>query len=105
MDPNLYYIVVGGVLLILLLYLNDLFITGGEHLIDACKKDLASKFEMTDLGSIHYYLGIEVWQKDGHVFLGQGKYAADVLRRFRMEVLIELSLMPTWTCSGPTGCH
>ena len=84
-DPNLYYIVVRGVLLILLLYVDDLFIVGGEHLIDACKKDLASKFEMIDLGLVHYYLGMEIWQEDGHVFLGQGKYAVDVLRRFQME--------------------
>ena len=76
---------VGGDLLILLLYVDDLFITGGEHLIEACKKDLASEFEMTDLGLMHYYLRMEVWQEDGHVFLGQGKYVADVLKRFRME--------------------
>ena len=31
-DPNLYYIVVGGVPLILLLYVDDLFITGGGAL-------------------------------------------------------------------------
>ena len=84
-DPNLYYIGVGGVPLILLLYINDLFITGGEYLIDACKKDLASDFKMIDLGLMHYYLGMEVWQEDGHVFMGKGKYAADVLRRFQME--------------------
>ena len=72
-------------MLIFLLYVDDLFVTGGEHLIDACKKDLASEFEMTDLGLMHYYLGMEVWQEDGHVFLGQGKYVADVLRRFQME--------------------
>ena len=40
---------------------------------------------MTDLGLMHYYLGMEVWQEDGRVFLGQGKYVADVLRRFWME--------------------
>ena len=40
---------------------------------------------MTDLGLMHYYLGMEVWQEDGHVFLGKGTYVADVLRRFRME--------------------
>ena len=39
---------------------------------------------MIDLGLMHYYLGMEVWQEDGHVFLGQGKYAADVLKRFQM---------------------
>ena len=58
--PNLFYIVVGGVPLILLLYLYDLFIIGGERLIKACKKDLASEFEMTDLGLMHYYLGMEI---------------------------------------------
>ena len=81
-DPNLYFIVVGGDLLILLLYVDDLFITGEEHLIATCKRDLASEFEMTDLGMRHYYFGMEVWQEDGHVFLGQGKYAVDVLKRF-----------------------
>ena len=59
-DPNLYYIVVGGVPLILLLYVDDLFITGGEDLIEASKKDLALECEMTDLGLMHLYLGMEV---------------------------------------------
>ena len=76
---------VGGVSLIILLYVDGLFIIGGEHLIEACKKDLASEFEMTDLGLMHYYLGMEIWQVDGHVFLGQGKYVADILKRFQME--------------------
>ena len=53
--------------------------------MEACKKDLASEFEMIVLGLMHYYLGMEVWQEDGHVFLGQGKYVADVLKRLRME--------------------
>ena len=33
----------------------------------------------------HYFLGLEVWQELGHIFLGQGKYAIDILRRFLME--------------------
>ena len=77
-DPNLYYIVVGGDLLILLLYIDDLFITGEEHLVAACKRDLASEYGMTNIGLMHYYLGMEVWQEPGHIFLGQGKYAVDV---------------------------
>ena len=60
---------VGGDPLILLLYVDDLFITREEHLIATCKRDLASKFEMIDLGLMHYYLEIEVWQESGHVFL------------------------------------
>ena len=34
---------------------------------------------------MHYFLGLEVWQEPRHIFLGQGKYAVDILRRFRME--------------------
>ena len=81
-DPNLYFIMVGDDPLILLLYVDDLFITGGERPIAACKKDLSLEYEMTDIGLMHYFLGLEVWQEPGHIFLGQGKYAADILRIF-----------------------
>ena len=60
-DPNLYFIVVKGDTLILVLYVDDLFITRTEKLIASCKKDLASKFEMKDIRLMHYFLGMEVW--------------------------------------------
>jgi hypothetical protein len=74
-DPNLYYIVVEGQPLILVLYLDDLILTGGDSLIQDCKEYLAREFEMKDLGIMHYFLGLEVWQGDGETFLGQGRYA------------------------------
>jgi hypothetical protein len=40
---------------------------------------------MIDIGLMHYFLGMEVWQKEGHIFLGQGKYVADTLNKFQME--------------------
>ena len=43
-----------------LLYVDDLFVTGMDGLIDDTKK-LAAEFEMKDLGMMHYFLGIEVW--------------------------------------------
>lgn len=39
---------------------------------------------MKDLGSLHYFLGLEVWKNPGEIFLSQGKYIVDVLKRFRM---------------------
>jgi hypothetical protein len=60
-DPNLYFIVVGEDPLILLLYVDDLFITREERLINNCKESLASEFKMTDIGPMHYFLGLEVW--------------------------------------------
>ena len=45
-------------IVILLLYVDDFFLTGAEPLIIQCKKDLATKFDMKDLGLMHYYLGL-----------------------------------------------
>jgi hypothetical protein len=39
---------------------------------------------MKDLGSMHYFLGLEVWQRQREIFLAQGKYSVDVLKRFGM---------------------
>jgi hypothetical protein len=69
---------------ILLLYVDDLFLTGEESLITQCKKELTSEFDMKELGLMHYYLGLEVWQKHGEVFLGQGRYAMKILQKFGM---------------------
>eukprot|EP00253_Pinus_taeda_P002056 PITA_02056 len=84
-DVNLYNIVVKGKLLIIVLYVDDLILTGDDQLIMSCKEDLAREFEMKDMGLIHYILGMEVWQKDGEFFVSQGKYANKILRRFHME--------------------
>jgi hypothetical protein len=60
-DPNLYYKVENGFPLILVLYVDDMFLIGDEKLIVGCKREIASKFEMKDLGLMHYFLGLEVW--------------------------------------------
>jgi len=69
-DLNLYYIVIGEDPLILVLYVDDLIITGVERLIEHYKRDLAMEFEMKDIGLMHYFLGLEVWQEEGHFFMG-----------------------------------
>jgi hypothetical protein len=59
-DPSLYYNIVNGESLILVLYIDDLFLINRERLIIECKYALASKFEIKELGMIHYS-GLEVW--------------------------------------------
>jgi hypothetical protein len=81
---NLYYKVVDCDLLILVLYVDDLFLMREERLIVECKRELASDFKMKDLGLMHYFFGLEVWKKPGEIFLGQGKYTVEILSRFGM---------------------
>ena len=70
--------------LILVLYVDDLFLTGDERLIRDCKSNLAVEFEMKDLGLMHYFLSLEVCERDECFFIGQGKYAVEILKRFKM---------------------
>jgi hypothetical protein len=73
-DSNLYFKVTNDEPVILVLYVDDLFLTGEEKLITKCMKRLALEFEMKDLGLMHYFLGREVWQSPERIFINQGKY-------------------------------
>jgi hypothetical protein len=83
-DSNLYFKVMNDDHVILLLYLDDLFLTREEKLIIDCKKNLTAEFEMKDLGLMHYFLGLEVWQIPKKIFLNQRKYAIEILKRLDM---------------------
>ena len=48
------------------------------HFIKDYKENLATEFDMKDLGQMHYFLGLEVWQQKGEIFLGK----EDTLQRF-----------------------
>ena len=84
-DANLYQIVVEGKLFIIVLYVDDLILIGDEQLIHSCKANLAKEFEMKDLGLLHYFLGLEIWQQEGELFVSQGKYALEILEKLHMH--------------------
>ena len=71
-DSNLYLKVKGGRLVMLLLYVDDLFLTGEDELIKDARRRLATEFYMKYLGMMHYFLGMEVWQSAIGIFLGKG---------------------------------
>jgi hypothetical protein len=60
-DSNIYLKIMNNEPIILLLYVDDLFLTREENIITECKKRLTSEFKMKDLGLMHYFLGLEVW--------------------------------------------
>ena len=72
-------------MLIILLYVDDFILTVDDQLIEYCKEDLAREFEMKDMGLMHYFVGMAIWQGDEDLSVSQGKYANDILRRFCME--------------------
>ena len=66
----------------LLLYVDDMIITGDDSAgISTLKQFLSQHFEMKDLGTPNYFLGIEILSSDDGLFLSQAKYASDLLSR------------------------
>eukprot|EP00253_Pinus_taeda_P013376 PITA_13376 len=56
-----------------------------DFLIIDFKEVMKIEFEMTDLGLLRYFLGIEVKQIENGIFISQEKYVADILERFNMQ--------------------
>ena len=61
LDSKIYFKVEGGRSMMLLLYVDDLFLIGEDELIKDARRILATEFKMKYLGMMHYFLGMEVW--------------------------------------------
>ncbi|GKV30443.1 hypothetical protein SLEP1_g39251 [Rubroshorea leprosula] len=75
----------GGVQLLVSLYVDDFLITGSdvqamEHFMLVMKKE----FDMSNLGEMSYFLGLEIKQCGNGIFLSQEKYAQDMMKKFNM---------------------
>ena len=72
--------------LIVSLYVDDLLVTGDDiRLVEEFKQEMMQVFEMTDLGLMSYFLGIEIKQNEDDVFICKKKYAKEILKKIQME--------------------
>jgi hypothetical protein len=63
-------------LLLLVMYVDDLLITGClTSTIAAVKRILHDRFLMTNMGPLHFFLGLEISQDASSIKLSQAKYA------------------------------
>jgi len=85
-EATLYVKQKGNDVLIVSLYVDDILVTGNHaRLIEEFKQEMTDVFEMTDLGLMTYFLGMEVKQSQNEVFICQKKYAKEILKKFQME--------------------
>ena len=63
-----------------------MLVTGScNRLVETFKLDMSSKFEMSDLGCMTYFLVLEVHQVKAGILVNQRKYASELLVKFAME--------------------
>ena len=85
-DSNLYVFSQDNLLCLIILYVDDLLITGSlAPKIEEVRADLKTTFEMTDLGLLHYFIGMEVYQSHGGIFLSQHRYLRQLLETYSMS--------------------
>ena len=67
------------------MYVDDLIVTGARtEDINSFKREMTAHFRMSDLGTLTYYLGIEVRQGREVLMLGQSAYTSKLLERSGM---------------------
>ena len=85
-EHALYFKIKNGDVLIVCLYVDDLIFTGSNpNMFKDFKNEMTMEFEMTDIGLMAYYLGIEVKQKEDGIFISQESYTKEILKKFKMD--------------------
>lgn len=84
-DSSLFVKTREGKLAIVLVYVDDLIITGDdEQEIRRTKENLSVRFQIKELGELKHFLGLEVDRTEKGLFLCQQKYARDFLQKYGM---------------------
>ncbi|CAL9023794.1 unnamed protein product, partial [Prunus brigantina] len=86
-DPSLFVKISDSAIVVLLLYVDDIILTGSNsHVIQEVITDLSSMFDLKDLGPLTFFLGLQISSKsNGDLFISQQKYAKDLLVKAGME--------------------
>ena len=75
-----------GKITTLIVYVDDMVVTGNDHeKIKALQNYLSKEFKMKDVGHLKYFLEIEVSRSSERIFLSQRKYALDLLQETGMS--------------------
>ena len=93
-------------LLVAQVYVDDIvFGSSINHLAQEFSKEMKKEFEMSMVGELNYFLGLQVKQQKDGIFISQEKYAKNLVKRFSLDSkkhsstpinsLLKLSLDPT----------
>ncbi|GJR17553.1 retrovirus-related pol polyprotein from transposon TNT 1-94 [Tanacetum coccineum] len=85
-DPTLFIRRQGKDILLVQIYVDDIiFASTTPELCDQFSKIMCSKFKMSMMGKISFFLGLQMSQSPKGIFLNQSKYALESLKKYGME--------------------
>ncbi|GJX23262.1 retrovirus-related pol polyprotein from transposon TNT 1-94 [Tanacetum coccineum] len=86
-DPTLFTRKSGKHILLVQIYVDDIIFALTDH--NAChifSKEMSSKFQMLMMGQMSFFLGLQVSQSPGGIFINQAKYALETLKKYGMDL-------------------
>ncbi|GJV22317.1 retrovirus-related pol polyprotein from transposon TNT 1-94 [Tanacetum coccineum] len=85
-DPTLFIRRQGKDILLVQIYVDDIiFASTTPELCDQFSKIMCSKFKMSMMGKISFFLGLQILQSPRGIFINQSKYALESLKKYGME--------------------
>ncbi|GJR28048.1 retrovirus-related pol polyprotein from transposon TNT 1-94 [Tanacetum coccineum] len=85
-DPTLFIRREGKELLLVQIYVDDIiFAASTPELCDLFAKIMCSKFKMSMMGKISFFLGLQISQSPRGIFINQSKYALESLKKYGFE--------------------
>jgi hypothetical protein len=85
-DKTLFLHRQGNDILIVQVYVDDI-VFGGSSLSVVARfaEDMSKEFEMSMMGELHFFLGLQIKQAKEGAFVHQAKYTKDILKKFEMD--------------------
>ncbi|KAI3827876.1 hypothetical protein L1987_01964 [Smallanthus sonchifolius] len=76
----------GGDILLVQVYVDDIiFGSTNEEMCREFEQVMKSKFEMSNMGELSFFLGLQVSQRQDGIYLHQTKYVQDILSKYKMN--------------------
>ncbi|WVZ52605.1 hypothetical protein U9M48_003649 [Paspalum notatum var. saurae] len=75
----------GGDTTIVRIYVDDIIFGGSSHaLVSSFAEQMSREFEMSPMGELQFFLGLQIKQGPEGTFVHQAKYTRDILKKFDM---------------------
>ncbi|GKB15801.1 retrovirus-related pol polyprotein from transposon TNT 1-94 [Tanacetum coccineum] len=85
-DPTLFTRKTGKHILLVQIYVDDIiFASTDPKACDIFSKEMSSKFQMSMMGQMSFFLGLQVSQSPGGIFINQSRYTQEILIKYGMD--------------------
>jgi hypothetical protein len=103
MDKTLFLLKYGNDTLLVQIYVDEIIFGGSSHaLVSKFSDTMSREFEVSMMGELNFFIGLQIKQTQDGTFVHQGKYTKDVLKKFDMGEAKPLSTSMSTTTPLPS---